>query len=552
MKALRRLLVIVVLVLLTAGGIWLYQNRVTPVTNAASTLTQVATVKQGNLSKTISVVGQLEADQLESLTFSRMSGTAKLATLEIKTGSSVKKGQKLATIDATPYQTALDQAKSDLQAAEETLKDLTTPATQLAIAKADLAVAKTQQALQQAKKDLASIQAVDLTDLQYTVQEAQNNLTLAKLQQTTAEHDNQAKSERDLLYSVAWHERKISDLKTLIATGKANVEQTNLLATEQETLAELQANLARVQASRQLSLKAAAATVAAAEETLANAQEALTTATAGGDKLALAKAKAAVQSAEVALAEAQDSQTTLVAGASAAKLAAAQADVDKKKLALADAEAALAGTTIVAPFDGTILRANTTVGNLVGPTTVVMTVANLKSLQVATSIDEVTIRTIKLGQDATVTFDSFPGQTLRGKVLSVPLQGELQGNVMVYDVPISLTGAENLALLVGMTANVKIQAGQATNALLVPSVAVKQVGGAYQVQMPSDDPQAQPKSVTVEIGLSDGTNTQITKGLNLGDKVIVQYTASTSTARKTSGNIFSQLLGGRNFGVGGR
>ena len=42
------------------------------------------------------------------------------------------------------------------------------------------------------------------------------------------------------------------------------------------------------------------------------------------------------------------------------------------------------------------------------------------------------------------------------------------------------------------------------------------------------DPAGAPTAVTVEIGLSDGVNTQITKGLNLGDKVVVQL-ASTTT-----------------------
>jgi len=36
-------------------------------------------------------------------------------------------------------------------------------------------------------------------------------------------------------------------------------------------------------------------------------------------------------------------------------------------------------------------------------------------------------------------------------------------------------------------------------------------------------------AVTVEVGLSDGVNTQIVKGLNLGDKVVVQLTSTTTT-----------------------
>ena len=146
------------------------------------------------------------------------------------------------------------------------------------------------------------------------------------------------------------------------------------------------------------------------------------------------------------------------------------------------------------------------------------------------------IRRVQVGQNAQITFDAFPGQTFRGKVLSVPLQGALQGNVMVYEVPISLSGVENLSLLVGMTANVQIQVGQAANALLVPTLALQESGGKYQVLVANaSDPTGEPQAVAVEVGLSDGTNTQIVKGLNVGDKVVVRYSTSSSASQSNRG-----------------
>ena len=68
----------------------------------------------------------------------------------------------LATIDSAPYQQALDQAKNDLQAAAETLADLQAPATALEIA-GRWAVATAEQALAQAKADLADLSHPDLT-----------------------------------------------------------------------------------------------------------------------------------------------------------------------------------------------------------------------------------------------------------------------------------------------------------------------------------------------------------------------------------------------------
>ena len=74
------------------------------------------------------------------------------------------------------------------------------------------------------------------------------------------------------------------------------------------------------------------------------------------------------------------------------------------------------------------------------------------------------------------------------------MQGTLQGDVMVYSVPMSLTGAEKLALRVGMTANVEIQAGQTTGRLLVPTLALQQSNGMYQVLVPNTaDPNGHPR-----------------------------------------------------------
>jgi HlyD family secretion protein len=556
MRYLKRFGLLLLAVVLIGGAIWIYRTRLAPASTASTPLTQTVAVRQGNLASNITVVGELDAEQLQSMTFSRMNGTAKLLKLNAATGASIKAGQALATIDPAPYQQALDQAKSDLQSAEENLANLQTPATKLDIAKADLAVAKAESSLEQANSNLADIQSPDWTTLEAAVRDAQDAVSSAKLQETLAEHDSSAKSERELLYAVDWHQRRIADLQALVTAGRANLEQTTLLSQEQKTLAEVQANLANIQAGRQLSLRAAAAATAKAQATLADAKDALATAQAGGDKLALAKARVAVQDAQVALDVAKDARAKLDQGTDSTALATAKANVDKKRLAVSEAQADLDGTTLVAPFDGTILRTVAAAGDLIAANSQILTIANLKTLQVLASVDETTIRRVTPGQSASMTFDALPGQTFRGKVLSVPLQGALQNNVMVYEVPVSLTGADNLPLLVGMTANVQIQTGQANNALLIPALALQQVNGVYQVLVPSEDPQGEPTAVTVEVGLSDGVNTQITRGLKAGDKVIVKYTASSSGTNqnnRNNSNIISQLFGrGLDFRMGGR
>jgi HlyD family secretion protein len=541
-------LIAVVVAALAAGGYWLYQTQFAPAASTEDgTYTQVVTAEQGDLTASLSVVGQLEAVQSADLTFEDMSGTAKVQTLAVATGQTVTAGQVLATIDPTPYQQALDEVKSALQTAEENLADLRTPPTDLEIAQADMAVAEANLALEQAKADLADLSAPDLTSLEYAVQNAQDSLDLFELESSLADRDALAKSERDLAYALSWYERRITELEQLAADNKANLEQTEQVAYYQDSLAKAQADLATVQAERELARQSAAAELAQDRAALAEAQEALADAKAGGDELTQAQAQLAVREAEVTLEVAQSNRAELDEGPDATALAAAQAQVDKLRLAVSDAEAALAGTDLVTPFDGTILETQVSVGDPVAANSTIVTLADLESMQVVASVDETTIRQVGAGQQASISFDAYPNQTFEGEVLSVPLYGTLQGGVTVYDVPLSLTGAEALNLLVGMTANVDIEVGHVTDALLVPTLALQKVSGSYQVSVPNTlDPAGEPETVPVQIGLSNGTYTQIVKGLIAGDQVIVQLDTSGSSAGFFGGGnngIFSGIFG---------
>jgi multidrug efflux pump subunit AcrA (membrane-fusion protein) len=536
MKRIGRFWPIALIAVVALGAFWFYQSQQTSksTTAAGAGFTQIVDVKQGNLSSTLSVVGQLEAVQQADLSFERMKGTAKLLKLEVKAGNTVTAGQVLASIDAASYQQALDQARSDLQAAQEKLTTLKAPATALQTAKANLAVSQAQYNLLQAQDAWTNLATPDMAALESAVAGAQSAMASTQADLAAAKYDTATAD------SVA----KLRDAEAKLAARYSTLAAENYPDNAYQDA--LRAALLKLQTAQDARITAEIGQQVAAmnlkvsarknQKALADAQDALKTAQAGGDGLALAKAKAAVKDAEVALATAKDNQTTLLKGTPAATLAAAQADVDKKRLAVADAEADLAGTRLTAPFFGTVLQTKGTAGNQVGPSTVVLTLADLKTVQVAALVDETTIKRVSQGQTAQVTFDALVGQTLRGQVGEVPLQGALQGGVMVYEVPISLTGADKLPLLVGMTANVKIQTGQAQNALLVPAMAVLRSSSGYQVMVPhATDPQGALTAVIVEIGLSDGVNTVITKGLNLGDKVVVQLAATTTTTNNPFG-----------------
>jgi HlyD family secretion protein len=525
MKTLIRVVWVVVLVGALAGAAyWYYDNRIASASTAESdtNLTQVVAVQRGNLNAMLSLVGSLEAVQSSDVAFTEMSGTAALLSLEVAAGQTVTAGQVLATIDPAPYELALDQATSALETAEEKLAELTTPPAALEIAQADVAVAAAQVDVQAAQDTLHDLQNPDITEMEAAVTDArlalaQSRVDLLALEQDTTGEDKIARLREADAEAYAVY----TDFANK-AHSENDVEYQVQLMLVHNQMMDAQDALVNAETEAQRTLLRAQIAVRTDQQALSEAEEALAEAKAGGDELDLAKAQLALRKAEVALEAAQESRAELEEEADPIDVASAQAAVEEQRLAVADAEAALAGTELVAPFDGTILDVYVSEGDPVGASKAIVTLANLNSFEVVTTVDETTIRQVSAGQEAIITFDSYPDQTFAGQVLSVPLYGTLQGGVTVYDVPLSLEGAEALNLLVGMTANVEVQVGQATDALLVP-MALTRASGGYQVLVPNTaNPEGEPEAVPVQVGLSDGTYSQVLKGLNDGDQVLVE------------------------------
>ncbi|MEZ4832891.1 MAG: efflux RND transporter periplasmic adaptor subunit [Caldilineaceae bacterium] len=538
--------VLILVAAVTGGGYWFWQQRTATTSTGSATevYTQIVTVSEGSISATVSVVGQLSAPQSQEMTFERLDGTTSLMSLLVAAGNDVQAGQVLAEIDPTPYEQALDQAESDLQEAIAALSDLQTPATALQLAQADLAVVQAELSLHQAEDDLDSLTDPDLASLQSDVADARLSLTeaqadLAEVQADQADDDTLSKlwdTESD--YAVEYSRLAAESYSDAYYQDRLRLAN-NALLTAQDARKTQEINL-------QISLFNAQSKVRKAQQTLAQAQQDLAAAAAGPDELTLAKAQHAVAKAELAVAQANADRADLEAGPDALSLSLAQAQVTDAQQAVTDAQADLVAAQIIAPFDGTILETFTSEGRRITSSSSILTIAYLGELQVVASIDETTIRQIEPGQSVSISFDAYPGQQFSGEVLAVPLQGELQGDVMVYEVPMSLTGAEDLPLLVGMTANAAIATGSADNALLVPSMAVVNYGNSYQVLIPGSGEDAQPSAVTVDVGLTNGTYTQILDGLAVGDQVLVEMSNSTTSNFRFGGGQsgLSGLTGG--------
>lgn len=142
------------------------------------------------------------------------------------------------------------------------------------------------------------------------------------------------------------------------------------------------------------------------------------------------------------------------------------------------AQLQLSDVTIRAPMNGTIISKTveegqviqSASGNVSGGTTL-FTMANLDSMQVRTLVDETDMGQIKAGLQATVKVEAFPDRTFRGTVQKIEPQAEVQQNVTMFPVIVSLDNRAGL-LKPGMNAEVEILIDRAMGVLLVPNNAV--------------------------------------------------------------------------------
>jgi RND family efflux transporter MFP subunit len=207
----------------------------------------------------------------------------------------------------------------------------------------------------------------------------------------------------------------------------------------------------------------------------------------------------------------------VVNGPSREEIDSLQNSVTYAQIELDSAKIALTQTKLLAPFDATIIEITARVGELVGGFNPLATIADLNALEVAVEIDEIDIANAQIGQNIEVRFDAFPGERFAGKLTRIFPAASTQRGSTVYNAIVEFDPRE-FKVRVGMGANVKILTLEKKNTLVVPNRALKNVGTRKAVRVLSP---GAPRDALVEVGVTDGNNTEIISGLNEGDVVLI-------------------------------
>ncbi len=199
--------------------------------------------------------------------------------------------------------------------------------------------------------------------------------------------------------------------------------------------------------------------------------------------------------------------------------------------------------TITAPIDGTIITKNIKVGDTLDATNGQTTLAVIYDLSYLTfdiSLDELDVNEVAVGQKVNITCDSLTDAgTFEGTVTKVSVAGTTQNGVTTYPVTVRIDDAPD-GLLPGMNVDATIVVEESTDALTVPVAAVQRGNTVYV----KDDSAKNTdntmvggttlpdgwREATVETGLSDDNNVEITSGLSEGDVVYVPQVQAQSSS----------------------
>lgn len=145
--------------------------------------------------------------------------------------------------------------------------------------------------------------------------------------------------------------------------------------------------------------------------------------------------------------------------AAAGQLAAAQGVLDEVNLNLDQ-------TSQYAPCNGTITLVSSSVGELIGSGTTIVTLTDYSDRWIMANVDEYEIGKLAVGQEVPLTSKAYPDEVFHGKIVNISKNPDFatkkstnelnDQDVVTYEVKIALSGEDDIMLYPGMLVSVDL------------------------------------------------------------------------------------------------
>lgn len=474
-------LIIIIVVAALGGGGTLVFKQVNSTSNAPGAIAGevLFATARGTLTVTVTENGALMAKNSEKITSkSRRGGKI---TFLVEEGKTVEEGETLCTLDAT-----------DLNHQQQEL---------------ELNIVKTEADLDTAKTELD----IQTSENVATIEKAGIALDRAEKEEERYRDGDAPKERRKLEIAIKEAENKFSRDK------KKYEDSIKLL--EKDYITGSQAEQDQIDYERsEIQLEAARRDLDIFEKytlpmTMTEKRTGVTDKQRELDN-AEKRAKSILRQKEVAV-ESQDSRLT------------------RLKKQLDEVKEEIANFTITAPSPGIVIygdpnqpwrREDIKIGGQIWGGMTLFTIPDLRVMQVQVQIHEADISKIAEEQAATITMDTYAGLVLTGKVAKIATlagggNSRQNSEVKKFTVDIVLDSTEGQTLKPGISAKAEIFIDERKDVLYVPIQCVFLDDGRYHAYV--SDATGAPATVEVEVGASNDTYIEITRGLSEGDRVLL-------------------------------
>jgi len=484
------IIVSVVLVLILAVLVIAYAATRGKKDNGVSLKTEVA--KRGDFVIKINASGNLES-LLTVQVKSNVEG--EISKLVVKEGEFVEKGQVLIQINDKQIKEDMKQAEANVSAAqaqmEQAVRSLEIKKKQL-----DSDLQQQRDAVVQAQTSYNVVKATTLQQISQQETDIQNT-------KDSMEQDNIALRQAEIaakqaVLSLEGLKQSESAAKVDLDNAESELKRTQELYDKKyvpkKSLEDAQASYANSKSRYESAQK----NILSQQETIKSQQEAVdmrknavqmrkTTLVFEGQNLELLKQTRAAQEdqavtqlkiANTRLKQLEDNITD-EKDVSKFSLESARANLLRNQSTLNNEKERLGWTTIISPVSGIVTNLVIKEGEIVtsgrsafSQSPALMQVADLSQMIVKTSINEVDMEKIAIGQKVEIKTKAYPDKVYRGEVSEVAPSGSPRDNIIYFQVEISVLDSPK-ELRPGMTADVDIVVVERKDELLLPIEAVK-------------------------------------------------------------------------------
>ncbi|MFT6113752.1 MAG: membrane fusion protein (multidrug efflux system) [Oleispira sp.] len=210
-----------------------------------------------------------------------------------------------------------------------------------------------------------------------------------------------------------------------------------------------------------------------------------------------------------------------------------QSSIDTARARIAQAEATLRDRVIKAPFDGLLGLRNVSVGALLTPGDPITTLDSVANLQMDFELAEIYLPRIKVGQAINALSVAYPELMFKGEIIT--LDSRVNPNTRSIKVRANINN-EDALLRPGMLLTLELIDQQRVTKML-PEETVFMRANKHLVYKVS--PEMIVSEQAIEIGIRQNGQVEVLRGLEVGDKIVLQGLLKVKTGSKVKSQVES-------------